>query len=105
MAGFKDYIASDLSIFLNSAEFGETHRINGTNYTIIVDNDRLKERSKKEYDGITVGEILFFVAKDTFGSCPDPDAPILFDKRQMFVFDAREESGMYEIILYQNRGR
>ncbi|MFO7153943.1 MAG: hypothetical protein DIU64_003140 [Caldicoprobacter oshimai] len=92
----------DLAIFFN--DFAEPHTINGKVINIIVDNDRLIQRSKKEYDGLSVGELLFYVKKTDFGERPEVDAPLIFDNRQMYVFDCREDEGIYEIILRQNRG-
>lgn len=105
MSTFKDQLISDLDIFINLDEFGELHSINGRDIAIIIDNDRLDKRSNKEYDGISVGELLFFVKMSDYGSCPEKGTPVIFDGRQMYVFDTpREDMGMYEIILKQNRG-
>ncbi|WP_422447808.1 hypothetical protein [Thermoanaerobacterium sp. DL9XJH110] len=101
---FKDIIQSDLNVFFNLDEFAETHTIDGRPLNVIVDNDRLQQRSKKEYDGISVGEILFYVKASDFGERPEQGTPMVFDGRQMYVFDCREDDGVYEIILQQNRG-
>lgn len=100
----KDQIQSDLAILINIDEFAESHAIDGRTLNVIVDNDRLKERSKKEYDGISVGEILYYVKAVDFGERPEQGTPQIFGGRQMYVFDCREDDGMYEIILNQNRG-
>lgn len=102
--GFKSQIQSDLDTFFNFDEFAEPHIINNRTLNIIVDNDRLMERSKKEFDGISVGEVLYFVKKSDFGERPEPSAPQIFDGKQMYVFDCREDNEVYEIILHQNRG-
>lgn len=104
MPGFKDQIALDRAIFFNTDEFAEPHIVDGRTINIVIDNDQLRERSKKEYDGITVGEILYFVKAEYFGERPEQGTPQVFDGRQMFVFDCREDNGVYEIILQQNRG-
>jgi hypothetical protein len=101
---FKDQVQSDLTVFINDDEFAEPHVIDGRTINVIVDNDRLKERSKKEYDGISVGEILYFVKVEDFGEHPEQGTPQIFDGRPMYVFDCREDDGMYEVILQQNRG-
>jgi len=101
---FKDCVQLDHAAFFNQNEFAEIHGIDSRDLAIILDNDRLKERSQKEYDGISVGELLFFVKKADYGSRPEEGTPVIFDGRQMYVFDAREDMGMYEIILKQNRG-
>jgi hypothetical protein len=105
MAKFKDYLNSDLSeVFFNDDEFADPHTIGTRQLNIIIDNDRLMYRSKKEFDGITVGEILYFVKASDYGPKPKEGEPQIFDGRNMQVFDVREDDGMYEIILHQNRG-
>lgn len=105
MAKFKDYLNSDLNgLFFNADEFAEVHTIGTRQLNIVVDNDRLMYRSKKEFDGITVGEILYFVNAAEYGQKPKEGESQFFDGRNMQVFDVREDDGMYEIILHQNRG-
>lgn len=101
---FRDQIQADLVTFFNQNEFAEPHLIDGRTLNVTVDNDHLKERSKKEYDGISVGEILYFVSAEQYGERPEQGAPQVFNDRQMYVFDVREDTGVYEIILSQNRG-
>ncbi len=106
MSKFKDLIAADIgNVFMNPDEFAEPHTVDGVSMVVTVDNDRLKERSKKEYDGLSVGELLFFAPAAAFTKRPVQDRPMNFDGRAMIVFDVREDLGMLEIILNQNRGR
>lgn len=100
---FKEQIQADLDLIFSFDEFAEPHKIDDRTLYIIVDNDRLMRRSKKEYDGISVGEILYYVKKEDYGERPAEGTPQLFDGRLMYVFDCREDSGIYEIILRQNR--
>lgn len=100
----KKQIQADLNLFFNTDDFADTHLINGRPLNVVVDNDQLTKRSKKEYDGISVGEVLYFVKAEDFGERPEQGAPQIFDGRQMYVFDCREDNGVYEIILQQNRG-
>lgn len=102
---FKDVIANDINnIFFNADEFGENHVLGKDSILCIIDNDRLKERSKKEYDGISVGELLLFAKTSDINMNLRQDMPIVFDGRQMKIFDIREDMGVYEIILSQNLG-
>ena len=102
---FKEFAAYDMQTFFNTNEFAEAHNIDGRTINVIVDNDRLMERSKKEFDGITVGELLYFVKVSAYGTeRPKPRESQMFDKRLMYIFDVREFDGIYEIILSQNRG-
>lgn len=100
----KDYFLKDIDTFINIDEFGEMHLIDGKDVEVIIDNDQLKERSKKEYDGISIGEILFYVRKGDLIKTPKEGAPMFFDNKQMYIFNVREDNGIYEIILNQNVG-
>ena len=102
MASFKDYIKSDLNAFINPDEFGELHIIGEKKLTVILDYDQLERRTK--YDGISMGEILYYARKSDIGKRPEEGMPQKFDGRQMFVSSCKEDNGMYEIILSQNRG-
>ncbi|WP_049043300.1 hypothetical protein [Clostridium sporogenes] len=102
MLNAKDYFYNDLSNFMNTNEFAEMHRIANKTLNVIVDNDRLKERSKKEYDGIIVGDVLIFVKAKDYGQPPKPDSILYFDGKPYLVFDVRNDMGMYEIILKLN---
>lgn len=104
-SAFKDYLRSDLDTFFNNDEVASRHRINGRLLDVIIDSDQLMERSKKEYDGISVGEILYRVPAEIYGERPEQGTIQIFDNRQYMVFDCREDEGVYEIILQQNRGR
>jgi hypothetical protein len=104
MAKLKDLFLSDLSTFINPDEFGEIHNIDGNNVSVIVDNDKLQERRKKEFDGISVGELLYFAKVSDLTKKPMQDSIQLFDKRPYLVFNVREDNGIYEVILQQNRG-
>lgn len=86
------------------ADLAESHTINNISLNVIVDSDQLEQRQKKEYDGISVGEILYFIKAEDYGELPEVGTPQIFDGRQMQVFDAKEDMGIYEIILTQNRG-
>lgn len=104
MNAFKDLILQDLSsVFFNPDEFSGTHKINGRDMTVILDDDRLSQRIQKDFDGMVIGEILYFVKKSEYGEKPSIGEPQRFDKRQMYITDVKEPDGMYEIILSQNR--
>ncbi len=102
MANFKDYLQSDHQVFFNPDEFGEISQINGRNLTVVEDEDRLAERTKKEFDGISIGELLYFVKAVEYGEKPEIGEAQRYGKRQMYVTDVKESSGIYEIILSQN---
>ena len=92
---FKDILNNDLdSVFINKEEFAERHYIDGVLKTVIVDNETLKERNQKEYDGILQADILYFINREVkVGDIQ------MFDGSSYRVFDVKYDSGMYEVIL------
>ena len=104
MAKLRDYFESDLATFINPDEFGKPHKINGRDLIVVVDEDRLIERTNKEFDGVSIGELLYFVKASDYGPRPSIGESQRFGKRQMYITDVKEPDGMYEIILSQNMG-
>jgi hypothetical protein len=102
MASFKELLQNDLNVFINIDEFGEQHTINKQRINIVIDNDRLKHRSKVEYEGVVVGDILYYAKASDFIKKPRVDQIQEFDGKQCMVFDVREDMGLLEIILKRN---
>lgn len=99
---FKNFIKDDVeNVFLNSLEFADEHIIDRKKIKVVIDNDMLKERNRKEYDGIIQADLLYFTKKD------DIKRPIvgevqMFDGILYRVFDVKEDVNMYEVILQSN---
>lgn len=100
----KDYFAQDMSAFFCADEFAEIHSVDGIQRPVIVDNDRLRYRSKVEYDGVLTGDVLFYIQETVFERLPRPGDRMKFDGVPCTVFDVREDVGMLEIILQKNVG-
>ncbi len=106
--GFKEQVSNDRAVFLSVDEFGDLHQIqyrpgHGPEpITAIVDEQRLTERASREYDGLYIGELLYFVSAAVFAIPIVKGQKQLFDGKPYTVADVREEDGMYEIIL--NKG-
>lgn len=100
---FKDIIRQDIKkTFLNFAEFGESHELNGQNLTIIIDGNELIERGKKTVtmDGeLHKKQLLFYVAAEDFGQLPPPGRILTLDKNNYLITDAVNEDGIYAISL------
>ena len=103
--GFKDIVAKDnRSVFLNPAEFGSLHRVDGRTLCILVDDNEMIEREKRipsndELDGIYKRKLLFYVLAKNFG--PLPAVGRLLKYR---IIDAVNEDGIYSISLEAVRG-
>ncbi|MHC1683689.1 MAG: hypothetical protein AB6733_12145 [Clostridiaceae bacterium] len=100
---FKEILENDLNnVFFNSSEFAEEHNIHGRLLNIVLDNEHLMKRSKVEYEGVTVGDILYFVNAKEYGKPPKIGEVQNFDNIPCVVFDIRIDSGVYEVILKKN---
>jgi len=102
---FKDYAAADLdNAFFNPSEFCETAVIDGKEMLVMIDNERLQERAAREYGGVTTGMLLYFVRASEYGQPPRVGAAQKFNNKLYYVDSVTETSGIYEILLNQNRG-
>ncbi len=96
----KDQIINDIQgVFLDSDEFGDTHNIDGTDKTVIVDDDLL-EQKKMQHD-LYQAELLFHIASSDIDK-PEPGQSMLFDDKSYRVLSAIENDGMYTVTLHRN---
>lgn len=100
---FKDDVKSDIdTVFENSEEFMELHRIDGREMLASIDEMELLFREKKKnsnVDGVHRKKILLFVAGKTFGPLPAASRVMELDRKKYIVKEAHDEDGMYSIIL------
>ncbi len=104
MRGFKDVVRKDVkNIFLNLEEFGTMHQVGGRELCIIIDENELTEREKKQFgrgrDGVYKKTLLFYVAAEDFGPLPAPEQVLLLDGRKYLITEAVNEDGIYSISL------
>lgn len=107
---FKECIAADVGrVFLNPAEFGELHQVNGRFMVITLDDMENIEREKKmksHMDGIYVRQVFFYVSAAEFGGpLPGQGSYLTLDGSTYRVVDATDECGVYAITLEANRSR
>ncbi len=100
----KQQMQTDLKVFFNLEEFAELKNIDGTLRPVVVDNDRLQYRSKVEYDGVLVGDVLFYVGGTEFPRQPMPGDRMRYEGVACTVFDVRPDGGVLEVILRKNTG-
>lgn len=104
---FKDQLQDDIGgVFLDLAEFGEPHAINGQEMTCIIDEDLSKQRSnrqREEYDGIYARQMTVFVGETDLGYRPERDQKLQVDGEWYLVIDCAADAGMLEITLGANR--
>lgn len=106
---FKELVSSDIeNVFLNVDEFSEVHLVNGKSMPVMIDNNELIERKKKEkenMDGIYVGQKLIYVAASNFGTLPKQGTVLVLDNQTYRVEEAVSEDGIYSITIGANKGR
>ena len=88
---FKSWLYNDIfHTFLNAAEFGEEHELDGRKMICIIDSNEVEERGKKQFehsriDGIYEDNIIVHA--------------ISLDGKMYRVTDSRDEGGMYSITM------
>ena len=104
--GFKEIVQQDSrQVFLNPEEFGELHEVGGRKMLIIIDDNEMIEREKRQYtsqgyrQGIYTRQILFYVLGRDFGPLPAIGRALSLDGKQYVITDSINESGIYSISL------
>lgn len=102
---FKDFIAQDLdTVFFDTDTFSESAIIDDHVCEVQIDNERLLERSEKEYGGITAGLTLYFIPVSKYPGVPRVGNSQVFNKKLVYIDSVSEMDGVYEIVINQNRG-
>jgi hypothetical protein len=103
---FKDCVAADIAgVFLNGAEFAESHTVNGKSMTVLVDENELQERDKFKLlgagqSGTYKATRMIYVSKAEFGPRPALGSTVILDGREYRVADGTtEEAGVLVIAL------
>lgn len=113
MKNFKHYLYSDIpNVFVNIEEHGDVAQINGVSINLVWDGDTLEYKIKKDYPGLILGDVLFFISVDEWEKVPKVSHPpksdeaILIDGRHATITNVKENAGLYEItIAYSGTGR
>lgn len=102
---FKEYVAEDINTFVDPDEFGEKAKLNGVTVNIVPDKEQMDYKIKKDYDGLIIGDILFFISAEEYKKIPRMSRPasagdaLMFNGKPATVVSCNEMSGMYEMIL------
>lgn len=104
---FKELLRQDVKdVFLNPAEFGEEHMVNGKPMMVIIDDNELTEREKRmksHMDGIYTRQTLVYVIALDFGALPGVGKPVKIDGTTFIVTDSLNEGGVYSLHLEVNK--
>lgn len=106
----KEYIKKDHKVFINQDEFSDTANINNVLVNVVVDNDRLTQKIVKEYDGLVVGDILFFITAEEYAKIPHmsrmpkADEALVFNNKPCIITSVTTNMGIYEVVLQYGGG-
>lgn len=103
---FKEYVQHDINkTFVNHNEFASNVNINGASVLVVEDKDQLLYRIKTNYNGLVVGDILFFISEEEYQKIPNvspiPSAneAIRYNGKPCTIVEVTPQNGMYEITL------
>ena len=100
---FKAMVAADRrSTFLNLAEFGDKHRIDGKTVTAILDDDTLRERQGGQELSVAESSLLLFAVVEDLPPRKPAGETLNIDGRLYIVDDWREDMGIATVTLGQN---
>lgn len=100
MMGFKEMVAADRArVFLNAAEFGEVHSIEGKRIAVVIDDDELKKRQGGQELAIAESGTLFYARVEDLPVRRAPGSNLNIDGRECLVDDWREDMGVATVIL------
>lgn len=101
--GFKEVIQEDIKdVFVKLDEFGEKRMIDEKESLVIIENNELNERGKRNND-LHLEEIVILIAAEDFGKLPAVGRIIKIDKRIFKVVNAINEDGIYSIRARENK--
>lgn len=108
---FKEYVQKDVdSTFINLTEFASTVNINGAMVNVLEDKDQLLYRIKKNYDGLVIGDILFYITAAEYekiphvSETPSVNDAVTYNGRPCLIVDVSDQDGLFEITLQRAGG-
>ena len=106
MKTFKDFLESDIhEVFVDVKEHGDMATINGVEVPVVWDGDELNYRIRTDYQGLLVGDALFYISAESWEQVPNvrhpprADEAILIDGRHATITMVQENAGVYDITL------
>lgn len=102
---FKEYIQKDINTFISDIEFAESVRINGVDVMVVEDHDKLDYKIKRDYEGLIVGDVLFYISSEEYAKIPkvpekpESDIAIRYKGIPATITSVNPQHGIYEIIL------
>ena len=109
---FKEYVSKDINnVFMDSGEFASDVIINGVKVRVSEDEDNLRYRIQKNYDGLVIGDVLFYITLEEYAKIPNmrkipqSNQAINYNGKPCMITSVTENMGLYEIIIQMTGGR
>lgn len=103
-ASLKDLIESDVDlVFFDLDDFAETHRVEGEQIPVVIDNDQLTKMKQGQTLGVAESDMLIFARVSDLPRRKAPGSLLNVDGREYLVDDWTENKGVAQIVLRQNR--
>ncbi|MEK5069810.1 hypothetical protein [Sporosarcina sp. FSL K6-1508] len=104
MKTFKDFLNSDLGIFINEGEFGTKLTIEDELVVVVLDDDKMVERQIGKQLELHNEELLFYVEKSKLSFYPRPDNVVRFDDVVWKVSQVQEDAGLLTVTAERVSG-
>lgn len=101
---FKEQIRKDLdTVFLNTDDFAEFHRIEGKRIAVVMDDDKLVHLKQGQILGLVEADVLLLGKETDFPDDLTPGRLLNVDGREHIVSNVGANMGLIEVALTQNR--
>ena len=99
---FKEMVARDRRlVFLNPAEFGEEHIVEGKAIIAVLDDNALKERQGGQELGVAEASLMLYAAVEDLPARRPAGEGLNIDGREYIVNDWSEDMGIATVALGQ----
>ena len=102
---FKEYVMQDVKkTFINLLEFAQPVFINGAEVLVVEDNDELVYKITKNFDGLVIGDLLFYISSEEWSKIPAVLGPsvnqaISYNGKPATITNVVKTEDMYEVII------
>lgn len=98
--GFKSMVSADrMAVFLDQNTFGESLRVEGREITVVLDNDRLKEKQGGQDLAVAESSTLFFARCEDLPPRRAPGSTLNVNGRERTIDEWSEDMGLATIVL------
>ena len=103
MASFKDAVARDrAAVFLDTEFFGDKYRVEGKEISIVLDEDKLKERQDGQDLAVAESATLFYARVEDLPPRRSPGQCLRINGRDCIIDSWSQDMGIATVVLREN---